>query len=80
MSKKEKRQRLKDVSGVRKKVCGNCCYHNAYEYPDKVFCFVKFQKLANPVVSVLDHCGYWENKPQECNCLEDALKKNKKKT
>jgi len=51
-----------------------------YEYPDQVFCFVKFQKLEKPVVSTLDHCDQWEYKPQECFCLKDTLKKNKKKT
>jgi hypothetical protein len=62
-----------------KKVCGNCRYHNTYDYPSQIFCFVKFQKRDNPVVSTLGHCDEWEYKEQECFCLEDTLKRNKKK-
>jgi len=61
------------------KVCGNCRYHNAYEYPDTVFCFAKFQKLENPVLSILESCGEWESQTQDCFCLEDSKKKNLKK-
>jgi hypothetical protein len=60
--------------------CGNCRYHNSYNYPDQSFCFVKFQKLENPVVSTLDCCDQWTFKPQECFCLDDMLKKHEKKT
>jgi len=70
---------LKKVVKSGKRFCGNCRYHNAYDYPDRIFCFVKFQKLGNPVVSTLDHCDEWEYNPQECFCLEDTMKKNKKK-
>jgi len=70
---------LKKVVKSGKRFCGNCRYHNAYDYPDRIFCFVKFQKLGNPVVSALDHCDEWEYNPQECFCLEDTIKKNKKK-
>jgi len=69
---------MKNAVNSGKKVCGNCRYHNTYDYPDRIFCFVKFQKLSNPVVSALDHCDQWEYKPQECFCLEDTMKKHKK--
>jgi len=59
------------------KVCGNCRYHNTYEYPDRVFCFARFSGRENPVFSVFDSCDEWENKLQECFCLEDALKRKK---
>ena len=61
------------------KVCGNCRYHNAYEYPDYVFCFNKFSDREYPRFSIFDFCEQWENKLQECFCLEDALKKRGKK-
>jgi len=62
------------------KVCGNCRYHNAYEYPDQVFCFAKFANRENPVLSIFGSCDEWENKLQECFCFDDALKKQGKKT
>jgi len=71
---------LKKVVDSEKKFCGNCRYHNTYNYPDQVFCFVKFQKLKKPVVSTLDYCDEWEYKQQECYCLEDTIKKSEKKT
>jgi len=70
---------LKNIVDSGKKVCGNCRYHNTYEYPDQIFCFVKFRKRGNPVVSALDHCDEWEYKDQECYCLEDTMKKKSKK-
>ncbi len=72
---KEDRQPLKND-----RVCGNCRYHNSYNYPDKIFCFAKFQKRETPVVSILDSCQEWTVKTQECNCLEDALKKHEKRS
>jgi hypothetical protein len=61
------------------RVCGNCRYHNAYDYPDTVFCFAKFSNKEKAVVSILSSCDEWENKLQECCCLEDHLKKQGKK-
>jgi len=61
------------------KVCGNCRCHNTYEYPYNVFCFTKFADRENPVVSIFDGCDKWENKLQDCFCVEDALKKQGKK-
>jgi len=60
-----------------RKVCGNCRYHNTYEYPEKVFCFVRFANRKSPVVSILFGCNEWENKLQECLCLEDYSKHKK---
>lgn len=71
---------MKKVASSEKRFCGNCRYHNTYDYPNRVFCFVKFQKLSNPIVSTLDNCDEWEYKHQECFCLQDALKRNKEKT
>jgi len=68
MTKKSERMR---------KICGNCRYHNAYNYPDSVFCFALFAEKKNPVVSILSTCDEWEGKLQECYCLEDYLKRRK---
>ena len=61
-----------------KRMCGNCRYHNAYEYPDRIFCFSKFSNREEPVVSIFDSCDEWESKLQECYCLEEALGKRGK--
>jgi len=61
-----------------RKVCGNCRYHNTYEYPEKVFCFVRFGDRKDPAVSILFSCNEWENRLQDCYCLEDYLKRHKK--
>jgi len=55
--------------------CGNCRYHNAYQYPDLILCFVRYQKHEDPIVSIFGCCEKWEPKSQECLCLEEALKK-----
>lgn len=65
---------------AEKKVCGNCRYHNTYEYPDTVFCFAKFSNRENAVISIFDSCNEWESKLQECYCLEEALAKRDKKS
>jgi hypothetical protein len=54
--------------------CGNCKYHCAYEYPDTVFCFVKFENREEQIMSIFDVCDEWESKEQACFCLEEALK------
>jgi len=66
---------MKEKPEPKEKFCGNCRYHNTYEYPKLVFCFVQYQKRNNPVVSALYCCDQWEFKPQGCFCLEDASKK-----
>ena len=80
--KKEDGQLLKKETNLKGKnrVCGNCRYHNSYNYPDQIFCFAKFQKKEDPVTSVLDFCPQWASKPQECFCLDDKLKNNEKKS
>lgn len=60
------------------KICGNCRYHNTYNYPDTVFCFDKFAHKKEPVVSILSSCDEWEGKLQDCSCLDDYSKKHKK--
>jgi len=55
--------------------CGNCHFHNVYEYPNVVFCFKRFQQGKNAVLSTLDCCDEWELQSQECFCLRDALEK-----
>jgi len=73
----------------KQKFCGNCGNHNAYNYPDQVFCTRRFSKNINPVVQTLWCCGEWnpssvvqtlwcceEWNPssQECYCVEEAVK------
>ncbi len=55
--------------------CGNCRYHNVYQYPDLIFCFLRYQQHLGPVISTFECCEQWELKPQECFCVEEALKK-----
>ncbi len=64
---------------TKDRFCGNCRYHNSYNYPDESFCFLKFQKHENAVVSTMDKCDLWKSKPQECHCLGDTLNKKEKK-
>lgn len=79
--KKENAHPMKKEANSGERFCGNCRYHNTYEYPDYVFCFVRFQKRENPVVSTLQNgCDHWESKLQECFCLDDTLKKHEKTT
>jgi len=66
---------MEEKSESKEKFCGNCRYHNTYEYPDLIFCFVQYKKRNNPVVSTLYCCDEWEFKPQGCFCLEDSFKK-----
>jgi len=71
---------MKKKSEGNRKVCGNCRYHNAYQYPGLVFCFWKFTERKKSAVPILFTCSDWEQQVQECNCLEDYLKKHKKNT
>ncbi len=70
---------MKKKSEQMRKVCGNCRYHNTYDYPSTVFCFAKFAERKKAVVSVLFSCDEWEGQLQNCNCLEDHLRKHKKR-
>jgi hypothetical protein len=66
------------TTGRMRKICGNCRYHNAYVYPDTVFCFARFAKKQESAVSILFGCDEWEEQQQDCFCLEDHMKKQKK--
>jgi hypothetical protein len=57
--------------------CGNCNCHNAYNYPEQVFCMLRFRKNKNPVVETLWRCEEWNLNSQECHCIEDAHKNRK---
>ena len=62
---------------TEKKYCGNCGSHNAYEYPDKVFCGKRFGEDKNPIVETLWRCEDWNPASQECHCIREATKKQK---
>jgi hypothetical protein len=59
----------------REEFCGNCTSHNAYNYPDEVFCTRRFLKNENPIVQTLWHCEDYYPNAQECNCIHDAKEK-----
>lgn len=56
------------------KCCGNCAFHNVYQYPDTIFCFYRFGLKESGIMNIFDCCDGWEEKAQECNCLEDSIK------
>ena len=60
-----------------KKACGNCFQHNAYRYPDMIFCVLHFLERKKPIHSTLDVCERWKPDSQECFCLQEAAKKRK---
>ena len=62
------------------KYCGNCSYHNTYEYPSKVFCTYRLVKGLDPVVPTLWCCENWTADIDECFCVEDAKKKIEKQS
>ena len=66
---------MEKTSESKERFCGNCSYHNAYQYPDLIFCFIRYQKRKDPVVPTLGCCEQWTFEPQECFCVEEALKK-----
>ena len=63
-----------------KKYCGNCRYHDVYQYPDLIFCFVRYGRNLDSVYPTLGYCELWEKKTQECFCIEEALKNERRKT
>jgi hypothetical protein len=67
---------MKEKSNAEK-FCGNCTSHNAYSYPDQVFCTRRFLKNKNAIVRTLWCCEEWMQSAQECNCIEDAKKKQR---
>jgi hypothetical protein len=60
---------------VERKYCGNCGSHNAYDYPDKVFCGTRFSQDKDPVVDTLWCCEQWSPSGQECYCVREAMRK-----
>jgi hypothetical protein len=69
---------MKDESEEKRKFCGNCGSHNAYHYPEQVFCTMRFLKNKEPIVETLWHCEDWHLNSQGCRCIEDATRKGKK--
>lgn len=62
-----------------KRFCGNCNNHSAYEYPDKIFCLMRFFNNKNPIVETLWRCDEWRSRCQEeCYCIEKAIEKQNK--
>jgi len=61
----------------KRRVCGNCTSHNAYNYPEEVFCTRRFLKNKNPIVQTLWCCEDYYPSAQECNCIGDATLKRK---
>ncbi len=58
----------------KEKFCGNCLHHEAYEYPDKIFCAVRLIMGLNPIVPTLWCCEHWKESIDECFCVENAKK------
>ncbi|MEM2971437.1 MAG: hypothetical protein QW270_03330 [Candidatus Bathyarchaeia archaeon] len=63
---------------AKQKFCGNCGSHNAYNYPNEVFCSKRFCKNENPIVSTLWCCPEWNPSNQECHCIKEATKNQNK--
>jgi len=57
---------LKEIVKLQDKCCGNCKYHNAYQYSNTIFCFAKFENNESPVKRIFDVCNEWELKEQAC--------------
>jgi len=64
---------------TKQRFCGNCGNHNAYNYPDQVFCSMRFSENKNPIVETLWCCEEWNPSSQECYCVEEAMKNKKTK-
>ena len=70
---------MKKQTDTVEKLCGNCYHHNAYRYPDQIFCVLHFLEKKNPIYPTLDVCEKWKLDNQECFCLQEALKKRQRK-
>jgi deoxyhypusine synthase len=68
---------VKEKSDIKQKFCGNCTSHNAYHYPDQVFCTRRFLRNKNAVVETLWCCDEWIQSAQDCQCIEDATENKK---
>jgi hypothetical protein len=61
----------------KERYCGNCGSHNAYNYPDEVFCGKRLADAKDPVVETLWCCEDWNPSSQECYCVREAMAKRK---
>lgn len=66
-------------SSSKSRFCGNCHYHDAYEYPDFILCKQRYPTNKNFIVSTLGCCDKWTPHSQECFCVKEALEKQNKK-
>jgi len=57
-----------------KKYCGNCGWHNVYEYPNIIFCELKLKKFP----TLTPGCENWMEGYEECFCVRDALESERK--
>lgn len=67
---------MKEVAD-EKRFCGNCSSHNAYRYPEQIFCGKRFTENKDPIVQTLWCCEEWSPNPQECFCTKEAMKNRK---
>jgi len=65
---------VKEKIKTERKFCGNCSSHNAYNYPSRIFCSLRFFQNKDPIVETLWCCDSWNPSSQECHCVKDALK------
>jgi hypothetical protein len=70
---------LEEKAKIKQKFCGNCGNHNAYSYPEQVFCSRRFSERKDPIVQTLWCCEEWNPSSQECYCVDEAMKKRNKK-
>lgn len=68
---------MRKKAAAKQKFCGNCTSHNAYNYPNQVFCTRRFLKNKNPIVQTLWCCEEHYPSAQECNCIRDASGRKK---
>jgi hypothetical protein len=63
----------------KQRFCGNCGYHNMYDYPDWVLCWMRFSEGKEPIVRTLWCCEHWSSSSQECFCVEEAKRSQRGK-
>ena len=69
---------IKKESRSKSKFCGNCYYHDMYEYPNLILCRLHYENSKDFIFPTLGSCGKWAPDSQECFCVEEAMKKRKK--
>ncbi|MDH5419792.1 MAG: hypothetical protein OEX06_05610 [Candidatus Bathyarchaeota archaeon] len=69
---------IRKKSKSKSRFCGNCHYHNMYEYPVLIFCSLRYQNSNDFIVPTLGCCEKWTPDSQECFCVEEAMKKRNK--